>query len=159
LNTIRSIFPAGTVSGAPNIKAMELIYDLEKEKRGIYAGAAGWSAYDAVRSLGESKGFKLYEGQMDTCIAMRTMPVKKGIAYLQAGGGIVFDSKKTEEWMETMNNLAANLRCIELAEKYYGDGAGTKSVQEIIEDEKRKGDEVCSSFGLLALGPEQWTLN
>ncbi|KAK0701450.1 ADC synthase [Apiosordaria backusii] len=151
-DAMRSIFPAGTVSGAPKIKAMELIYDLEKEKRGIYAGAAGWFAYDVVRPLGEGKGFRLDEGQMDTCIAIRTMLVKKGIAYLQAGGGIVFDSEKTEEWMETMNKLAANLRCIELAEKYYGDGAGTKSVQEIIEDERRKGDEYYSKLPTTSAG-------
>ncbi|KAK3995332.1 putative Anthranilate/para-aminobenzoate synthase component I [Cladorrhinum sp. PSN332] len=139
-DAMRSIFPAGTVSGAPKIRAMELIYDLEKEKRGIYAGAAGWFAYDVVRIDSEGKA-RLDEGQMDTCIAIRTMLIKKEIAYLQAGGGIVFDSEKTEEWMETMNKLAANLRCIELAEKYYGDGFGAKSVQEIIEDERRKGDE------------------
>ncbi|KAK4665453.1 anthranilate synthase component 1 [Podospora pseudopauciseta] len=151
-DAMRSIFPAGTVSGAPKIKAMELIYDLEKEKRGIYAGATGWFAYDVVRSLGEGKGFKLDEGQMDTCIAIRTMLVKKGVAYLQAGGGIVFDSEKTEEWMETMNKLAANLRCIEQAEKYYGDGAGTKSVQDIIDDERRKGDEYYSSLQTTSAG-------
>ncbi|KAL2128518.1 hypothetical protein VTI74DRAFT_9078 [Chaetomium olivicolor] len=141
-DALRSIFPAGTVSGAPKIRAMELIYDLEKEKRGIYAGAAGWFAYDVVR-LDEKNDGKvvLDEGQMDTCIAIRTMLVKDGVAYLQAGGGIVFDSEKTEEWMETMNKLAANLRCIELAEQYYGEGAGTKSVQEIIEEERKKGDE------------------
>lgn len=146
-DAMRSIFPAGTVSGAPKIKAMELIYDLEGEKRGIYAGAAGWFAYDAVRVSRDRKengelDIFVVEGQMDTCIAIRTMLVKHEVAYLQAGGGIVFDSEKTEEWMETMNKLAANLRCIELAEKYYGDGAtGSKSVQEIIEDERRKGDE------------------
>ncbi|KAK3349736.1 ADC synthase [Lasiosphaeria hispida] len=143
-DAMRSIFPAGTVSGAPKIRAMELIYDLEQETRGIYAGAAGWFAYDVVRLGNPSKGeasIVLDEGQMDTCIAIRTMLVKDEVAYLQAGGGIVFDSEKTEEWMETMNKLAANLRCIELAEKYYGDGLGSKSVQEIIEDERRKGEE------------------
>ncbi|KAM7215290.1 hypothetical protein V8F06_009341 [Rhypophila decipiens] len=144
-DAMRSIFPAGTVSGAPKIRAMELIYDLEKEKRGIYAGAAGWFAYDVVRVAKKANGepdIYVDQGQMDTCIAIRTMLVKHEVAYLQAGGGIVFDSEKTEEWMETMNKLAANLRCIELAEKYYGDGAtGSKSVQEIIDDEKRKGDE------------------
>lgn len=144
-DAMRSIFPAGTVSGAPKIRAMELIYDLEQEKRGIYAGAAGWFAYDVVR-IEQSKGDSttrvvVDEGQMDTCIAIRTMLVKDEIAYLQAGGGIVFDSEKTEEWMETMNKLAANLRCIELAEQYYGQGLGSKSVQEIIDEERRKGDE------------------
>jgi anthranilate synthase component 1 len=140
-DAMRSIFPAGTVSGAPKIRAMELIYDLEQEKRGIYAGAAGWFAYDIVRVDEADGSVALDEGQMDTCIAIRTMLVKDEVAYLQAGGGIVFDSEKTEEWMETMNKLAANLRCIELAEKYYGDGLGSKSVQEIIDEERRKGDE------------------
>lgn len=142
-DAMRSIFPAGTVSGAPKIRAMELIYDLEKEKRGIYAGAAGWFAYDVVRVDGSKGDVQVVhdEGQMDTCIAIRTMLVKDEVAYLQAGGGIVFDSEKTEEWMETMNKLAANLRCIELAEKYYGDGLGSKSVQDIIEEERKKGDE------------------
>lgn len=139
-DAMRSIFPAGTVSGAPKIRAMELIYDLEQEKRGIYAGAAGWFAYDLVR-VDKDGQLVMDEGQMDTCIAIRTMLVKDEVAYLQAGGGIVFDSEKTEEWMETMNKLAANLRCIELAEKYYGDGLGSKSVQDIIEDERKKGDE------------------
>lgn len=145
-DAMRSIFPAGTVSGAPKIRAMELIYDLEQEKRGIYAGAAGWFAYDVVRVQTDKQTgavrVTVDEGQMDTCIAIRTMLVKNGIAYLQAGGGIVFDSEKTEEWMETMNKLAANLRCIELAEQYYGSaGAGSKSVQDIIDEERRKGDE------------------
>ncbi|KAL2022223.1 hypothetical protein VTK56DRAFT_5833 [Thermocarpiscus australiensis] len=140
-DAMRSIFPAGTVSGAPKIRAMELIYDLEGEKRGVYAGAAGWFAYDVVRVDARGEVVAVDEGQMDTCIAIRTMLVKDGVAYLQAGGGIVFDSEKTEEWMETMNKLAANLRCIELAEKNYGGGLGSKSVQEIIEDERRKGDE------------------
>ncbi|KAL2162484.1 hypothetical protein VTH06DRAFT_7398 [Thermothelomyces fergusii] len=146
-DAMRSIFPAGTVSGAPKIRAMELIYDLEQEKRGIYAGAAGWFAYDVVRVHTDNQtgavSVTVDEGQMDTCIAIRTMLVKNGTAYLQAGGGIVFDSEKTEEWMETMNKLAANLRCIELAEQYYGAGgaSGAKSVQDIIDDERRKGDE------------------
>jgi len=140
-DAMRSIFPAGTVSGAPKIRAMELIYDLEQEKRGIYAGAVGWFAYDVVR-VNEKGVTELDDGQMDTCIAIRTMLIKDRVAYLQAGGGIVFDSEKTEEWMETMNKLAANLRCIELAERYYGGKVeGGKSVQEIIEEERRKGEE------------------
>ena len=76
----RSIFPAGTVSGAPKVKAMELIAELEKEKRGVYAGAVGYFGYGSV----DSEGHEL-EGEMDTCIALRTMMVKDGIAYLQAG--------------------------------------------------------------------------
>lgn len=145
-DALRSIFPAGTVSGAPKIRAMELIYDLEQEKRGIYAGAAGWFGYDIVRVDDSDKvdaADRIYvdEGPMDTCIAIRTMLVKDGVAYMQAGGGIVFDSDETEEWMETMNKLAANLRCVELSEKYFGNGVSTKSVEEIIAEERRKGEE------------------
>ncbi|EMT64314.1 anthranilate synthase component 1 [Fusarium odoratissimum] len=143
-DALRSIFPAGTVSGAPKIRAMELIYDLEQEKRGIYAGAAGWFGYDIVRvdegSKPEDKVF-VDEGPMDTCIAIRTMLVKDGVAYMQAGGGIVYDSDPTDEWMETMNKLSANLRCVELSERYFGDGVSTKTVEEIIAIERRKGEE------------------
>ncbi|KAK4243780.1 ADC synthase, partial [Corynascus novoguineensis] len=143
-DTVRSIFPAGTVSGAPKIRAVELIYDLEQEKRETYAGAAGWFAYDVVRDEDAGNGVALDEGQMDTCIAIRTILVKDDVAYLQADGGIVFDSKKTEEWMETTNKLAADLRCIEVAEQYYRDVRARKGkpVQEIIEEERRrKGDK------------------
>lgn len=79
-DAFRSIFPAGTVSGAPKIRAMELIAELEKEKRGIYAGAVGYFGYPGV----DTEGW-VYEGPMDTCIALRTMLVKDGNAYLQAG--------------------------------------------------------------------------
>ena len=141
-DAFRSIFPAGTVSGAPKVKAIELIYDLEQEKRGVYAGAVGWFGFDAVNlekpPQGCSDGTSLEEGAVDTCIAIRTMVIKDGIASLQAGGGIVFDSDETEEWMETMNKLAANLRCIELAEKRFEGRSAIKSVQEIIEEERRR---------------------
>jgi anthranilate synthase component I len=79
-DAFRSIFPAGTVSGAPKVKAMELIAELEKEKRGIYAGAVGYFGYGGVDAQGNPT-----EGAMDTCIALRTMMVKEGVAYLQAG--------------------------------------------------------------------------
>lgn len=79
-DAFRSIFPAGTVSGAPKVKAMELIAEFEKEKRGIYAGAVGYFGYGSVTTFGQEK-----EGAMDTCIALRTMMVKDGVAYLQAG--------------------------------------------------------------------------
>ena len=103
-DAFRSIFPAGTVSGAPKVKAMELVYSLEREKRGIYAGAVGYFAYD---------------GNIDTCIAIRTMLFRDGVAYIQAGGGIVFDSKEVEEWEETMNKAMGNIKAIELAEVYW----------------------------------------
>ena len=113
-DAFRSIFPAGTVSGAPKVRAMELIAELEKEKRGIYAGAVGYFGYGYVDSDGKEG-----EGAMDTCIALRTMLVKDGIAYLQAGGGIVFDSDPYDEWKETMNKLGANMQCIAGAEERY----------------------------------------
>lgn len=104
-DAFRSIFPAGTVSGAPKVKAMELIGELEKEKRGIYAGAVGHWGYDGKT--------------MDTCIALRTMVYKDGIAYLQAGGGIVFDSDEYDEYIETMNKMKANNNTIVEAEKIW----------------------------------------
>ncbi|KAI1471342.1 anthranilate synthase component 1 [Daldinia caldariorum] len=113
-DAFRSIFPAGTVSGAPKVRAMELIAELEKEKRGVYAGAVGYFGYGGVDSNGKEK-----EGAMDTCIALRTMLVKDGVAYLQAGGGIVFDSDPYEEWMETINKLGANTQTITSAEHIY----------------------------------------
>lgn len=117
-DAFRSIFPAGTVSGAPKVKAMELIAELEREKRGVYAGAVGYFGYGSV-SVGPEGGKKEEEGAMDTCIALRTMLVKDGVAYLQAGGGIVFDSDPYEEWVETMNKLGANMQCIKSAEEMY----------------------------------------
>jgi len=113
-DAFRSIFPAGTVSGAPKIKAMELIAELEKEKRGVYAGAVGYFGFGGV----DTKGVES-EGAMDTCIALRTMLVKDGNAYLQAGGGIVFDSVPEDEYMETINKLAASTQCIKDAEIHH----------------------------------------
>lgn len=79
-DAFRSVFPAGTVSGAPKVRAMELIAELEKEKRGVYAGAVGYFGYGS-----EDENGNTVEGAMDTCIALRTMMVKDGVAYLQAG--------------------------------------------------------------------------
>lgn len=104
-DAFRSIFPAGTVSGAPKVKAMELIAELEKEKRSVYAGAVGHWGYD--------------DRTMDTCIALRTMVYKNGVAYLQAGGGIVYDSDSYEEYIETMNKMMANNNTIVEAEKIW----------------------------------------
>jgi anthranilate synthase component 1 len=101
-DAFRAIFPAGTVSGAPKIRAVELIRGLEKEKRGVYAGSVGH--FD-------------YSGGMDTCIAIRTMMFKDGVAYLQAGGGIVYDSVEEDEYQETMNKMGSNLATIEQCEK------------------------------------------
>ncbi|CAO3613869.1 unnamed protein product [Cunninghamella echinulata] len=101
-DAFRAIFPAGTVSGAPKIKAVDLIRQLEKEKRGVYAGSVGH--FD-------------YSGDLDTCIAIRTMLFKDGVAYLQAGGGIVHDSIEEEEYQETMNKMGSNLATITQCEQ------------------------------------------
>ncbi|KAL3960084.1 hypothetical protein ACCO45_005201 [Purpureocillium lilacinum] len=99
---------------SPKVRAMELIAELEKEKRGIYAGAVGYFGYGSEDEKGNP-----VEGAMDTCIALRTMMTKDGVAYLQAGGGIVFDSDEYDEWMETLNKLGANMSCIKSAEELY----------------------------------------
>ena len=110
-DTFRSIFPAGTVSGAPKVKAMEIIAELEGERRGVYAGAVGNWSYDGKT--------------MDTCIALRTMVYKDGIAYLQAGGGIVFDSDEHDEYIETMNKMMANHNTIVQAEEIWAAKVGS----------------------------------
>lgn len=104
-DAFRSIFPAGTVSGAPKIRAMQLIGELEGERRGIYAGAVGHWGYD--------------DRQMDTCIALRTMFVKDETVYLQAGGGIVHDSDPYDEYIETVNKMNSNVVCIKQAEELW----------------------------------------
>jgi anthranilate synthase component 1 len=114
-DAFRSIFPAGTVSGAPKVRAMELISELEGEKRGVYAGAVGYFGYNKATVGGRSE----IPGEMDTCIALRTMLLKEGVAYLQAGGGIVFDSDPYEEYVETLNKLGANIQCVKGAEEKY----------------------------------------
>ena len=98
---LRACFPAGTVSGAPKIRAMQIISELEGYRRGVYAGAVGYS---------------LPGGSLDTCIAIRTMVLRDGVALLQAGGGIVADSDPAEEHQECLNKLAALEAAIELAE-------------------------------------------
>ncbi len=100
-DALRACFPAGTVSGAPKIRAMEIIAEVESEKRGPYAGAVGYFSFS---------------GNMDMAIAIRTMVVKKGIAYTQAGGGIVYDSEPEREYEETMNKARALLQAIKQAE-------------------------------------------
>lgn len=114
-DAFRSIFPAGTVSGAPKVRAMQLIAELEGEKRGVYAGAVGYFGYNIATVDGSDE----LPGAMDTCIALRTMLVKDGVAYLQAGGGIVFDSDPYDEYVETLNKLGANIACIKGAEEKY----------------------------------------
>ena len=101
-DVLRACFPAGTVSGAPKIRAMEIIAELEPDKRGPYAGAVGY--FD-------------FAGNLDTAITIRTLVIKDGIAYTQAGGGIVHDSNPETEFEETVHKASAVLRAIENAEK------------------------------------------
>ena len=101
-DVIRACFPAGTVSGAPKIRAMEIIEELEPTRRGPYAGAVGYFGFS---------------GNMDTCITIRTLVIKDGIAYIQAGGGVVADSDPAAEYQETVNKAKAMMRAVEMAEK------------------------------------------
>ncbi len=100
-DVLRATFPAGTVSGAPKIRAMEIIDELEPVKRGIYSGAVGYISWS---------------GNMDTAIAIRTAVIKDEQLYIQAGAGIVYDSVPANEWAETMNKGRAIFRAVALAE-------------------------------------------
>ena len=102
LDALRACFPAGTVSGAPKIRAMEIIAELETDRRGPYAGAVGYVDFS---------------GGMDTAIALRTMIVKDGVVSMQAGGGIVADSTPEGEYAESFHKMRGSLRAIELAEE------------------------------------------
>src|SRR5512136_2267451 len=102
-DALRSCFPAGTVSGAPKIRAMEIIAELEKEKRGPYAGAVGY--FD-------------FSGNLDTAIAIRTIVIKNDDAYIQAGAGIVVDSIPEREYQESLNKAQALLSAIDQAEAH-----------------------------------------
>jgi anthranilate synthase component 1 len=99
---LRATFPAGTVSGAPKVRAMEIIEELEGERRVLYAGAIGYVSYD---------------GSMDTCIAIRTMLMQGETVYIQAGAGIVADSVPLREHEECMNKARALAVAIERAEQ------------------------------------------
>jgi anthranilate synthase component 1 len=100
IDVLRAVFPHGTVSGAPKVRAMEILDELEPTARGPYAGAVGYVGFG---------------GALDTCIAIRTLVVKDGAAYAQAGGGIVADSVPAAEYDETINKAKALIRAIELA--------------------------------------------
>jgi anthranilate synthase component 1 len=105
IDALRSVLPAGTLSGAPKIRAMEIIDELEPVKRGAYGGAVGWLSY---------------AGELDTCICIRTVVVKDGVAHIQAGGGTVADAKPDYEYEESCAKAAGVKRAIELAVKQAG---------------------------------------
>jgi len=100
VDVLRATFPAGTVSGAPKVRAMEIIEELEPVRRGVYAGAVGYIGWS---------------GNMDTAIAIRTAVIKDGALYIQAGGGIVADSVPSLEWEETLNKRRAMFRAVAMA--------------------------------------------
>jgi len=101
-------FPAGTVSGAPKVRAMEIIEELEDERRGVYGGAVGYFGAG---------------GDMDTCIALRTAVVKDGVMYVQAGGGIVADSDPESEYQESHSKARALIRAAEEAIRFAAETA------------------------------------
>ncbi|CAM8412560.1 anthranilate synthase component I [Candidatus Methylopumilus planktonicus] len=101
MDVLKATFPAGTVSGAPKVRAMEIIHELEPSKRGIYAGAVGYLGFD---------------GDMDVAIAIRTGVIKNKMLYVQAGAGIVADSIPHNEWVETQNKAKAVLRAAEIVQ-------------------------------------------
>ncbi len=105
-DALRACFPAGTVSGAPKIRAMEIIAELEEDRRGPYSGAVGYVGFD---------------GALDTAITLRTMVVKDGIVSMQAGGGIVADSDPAREYAECFHKLGGSLRAVALAEELVND--------------------------------------
>jgi len=102
LDVLRATLPVGTLSGAPKIRAMEIIDELEPVRRGIYGGAVGYLAWN---------------GNMDTAIAIRTAVLKDGMLHIQAGGGVVADSVPRLEWKESMNKGRAMFRAAALAER------------------------------------------
>jgi anthranilate synthase component 1 len=104
-DALRACLPAGTVSGAPKVRAMQIIDELEPHRRGPYAGAVGY--FD-------------YGGNMDTCIALRTLVVKNNTAYIQAGAGVVADSVPEREYQETLNKARGLLKAIEITEQREG---------------------------------------
>jgi anthranilate synthase component 1 len=101
-DVMRATFPAGTVSGSPKVRAMQIINELEKSKRCTYAGAVGYFGFD---------------GNLDSCIALRTVLLKGGKAYVQAGGGVVADSTPEGEYQESVNKAMAAMRAIDRARK------------------------------------------
>jgi anthranilate synthase component 1 len=101
-DALRAGLPAGTVSGAPKVRAMQIIDEVEPQKRGPYAGAVGYIDFT---------------GNMDTCIALRTLVLRGTTAYIQAGGGVVFDSDPGAEYEETINKAKGMLKAIEIAER------------------------------------------
>lgn len=101
-DVIRATFPAGTVTGAPKVRAMEIIDELENRRRKTYAGSVGYFSFS---------------GNLDCCITIRTILIKDGTAYIQAGGGVVADSIPSVEYQETVNKAKALIKAIEMTKR------------------------------------------
>ena len=108
MDALMAGFPAGTVSGAPKVRAMEIIDELESERRSFYGGAIGYLSAN---------------GEMDTCIALRTACVKDGEVIIQAGGGVVADSDPESEFQESNNKAQAIVRAAEAAVNFFAGGS------------------------------------
>ena len=118
---LKASFPAGTVSGAPKVRAMEIVDELEPTKRGIYSGAVGYLDF---------------RGNMDVAIAIRTAVIQNSTLYIQAGAGIVADSNPTSEWIETQNKAKAILKAAEIANEGITleyDSGNTRTTLEVIQ--------------------------
>ncbi|HET7521915.1 MAG TPA: anthranilate synthase component I, partial [Bacillales bacterium] len=107
IDALLASFPAGTVSGAPKIRAMQILQELEPTARNLYAGAVGYLGFD---------------GNIDSCITIRTLVIQNGKAYIQAGAGIVADSDPLKEWEESRNKAKALVKAVELAEEIFSEG-------------------------------------
>ncbi|HUG15946.1 MAG TPA: anthranilate synthase component I [Thermomicrobiales bacterium] len=122
VDALRACFPAGTVSGAPKIRAMEIIAELERDRRGFYAGCVGYVAYS---------------GNMDMALALRTVAMRDGKVYMQAGGGIVYDSTADYEYQETLNKMGAAMRALEVAEQLELDERAARSLSMTVNGVER----------------------
>ena len=118
MDALRACFPAGTVSGAPKIRAMEIIAELERDQRGFYSGCFGYVAYS---------------GNMDMALSLRTVAMRGDTVYMQAGGGIVYDSEIDYEYQETLNKMGAGMRGLELAEQLEADERDLRAEARTIE--------------------------
>ena len=113
IDVLRATFPAGTVSGAPKVRAMQIIDELEPTRRGVYSGAVGYLSWS---------------GNMDTAIAIRTVVIRDGELTIQAGAGIVYDSVPASEWQETLNKARVVFKAAALAEAGLDSALNTESV-------------------------------
>ncbi|NOJ69033.1 anthranilate synthase component I [Paenibacillus alvei] len=125
-----SCLPAGTLSGAPKIRAMEIIAELEEESRGIYGGAIGYLGFN---------------GNMDSCITIRTIVFREGLAYVQAGAGVVWDSIPENEYEETINKAKALLLAIRMTEEMFGSNSSSSRSAGSAPQDRSADESLCTS--------------